>query len=56
MVQSWKTKASDWLGSGLRPFAEQLAGYYSIRINDQWRVLFRWESGNAKDVQIVDFH
>lgn len=32
------------------------AGQYSIRINDQWRVCFRWEDGNAHDVQIVDYH
>ena len=32
------------------------AGYYSIRINDQWRVCFRFESGNAYDVEIVDYH
>ncbi|MFK7955740.1 MAG: type II toxin-antitoxin system RelE/ParE family toxin [Lysobacterales bacterium] len=31
-------------------------GYHSIRINDQWRVVFRWESGNAFDVQIADYH
>ncbi len=32
------------------------AGQYSIRINDQWRVCFRFESGNAFDVEIVDYH
>lgn len=31
-------------------------GYYSVRINDQWRVVFRWESGGAHDVQIIDYH
>ncbi|MCU0963303.1 MAG: type II toxin-antitoxin system RelE/ParE family toxin [Pirellulaceae bacterium] len=31
-------------------------GQYSIRINDQWRVCFRWESGDACDVEIVDDH
>lgn len=29
---------------------------YSIRINDQWRVIFHWEGGNAFNVQIVDYH
>jgi proteic killer suppression protein len=29
---------------------------YSIRINDQWRVCFRWKGGNAYDVEIVDYH
>jgi toxin HigB-1 len=39
---------------------EKLAGYrqgqYSIRINDQYRVCFRWEGGDAHDVEIVDYH
>lgn len=29
---------------------------YSIRVNDQWRVVFRWKSGDAHDVEIVDYH
>jgi proteic killer suppression protein len=32
------------------------AGQYSIRINEQWRVCFRFEIGNAFDVEIVDYH
>ncbi|MFQ5670710.1 MAG: type II toxin-antitoxin system RelE/ParE family toxin [Acidobacteriota bacterium] len=32
------------------------AGQHSIRINDQWRICFRWKSGNAQDVEIVDYH
>ncbi|MHB0958186.1 MAG: type II toxin-antitoxin system RelE/ParE family toxin [Pirellulaceae bacterium] len=31
-------------------------GQYSIRINDQWRVCFRWETGEAYEVEIVDCH
>ena len=31
-------------------------GQHSIRINDQWRIGFRWEAGNAYDVEIVDHH
>lgn len=31
-------------------------GQFSIRINQQWRVCFRWEEGNALDVEIVDYH
>jgi len=31
-------------------------GRYSIRINDQWRVCFRWRGGDAYDVEIVDYH
>ncbi|MCA9945821.1 MAG: type II toxin-antitoxin system RelE/ParE family toxin [Anaerolineales bacterium] len=29
---------------------------YSIRINDQWRICFRWQNGDAYDVEIVDYH
>jgi len=32
------------------------AGQYSIRINDQWRLCFVWENGNASHVEIVDYH
>jgi proteic killer suppression protein len=31
-------------------------GYHSIRINNQWRICFRWQGGNAYDVEIVDYH
>ena len=31
-------------------------GQYSIRINDQWRICFRFRNGNAYDVEIVDYH
>jgi proteic killer suppression protein len=33
-----------------------LKEFYSIRINDQWRVIFRWVNGQAHDVRIVDYH
>jgi len=32
------------------------AGQWSIRINDQWRICFRWTNGHAWDVEIVDYH
>ena len=32
------------------------SGQYSIRINDQWRICFRWADGDAHDVRIVDYH
>ncbi len=31
-------------------------GQYSIRINEQWRLCFRWRDGDAHDVEIVDYH
>ncbi|MBI3179685.1 MAG: type II toxin-antitoxin system RelE/ParE family toxin [Deltaproteobacteria bacterium] len=33
-----------------------LTGLYSIRVNDQWRVVFRWTSDGATDVDVVDYH
>jgi proteic killer suppression protein len=32
------------------------AGQYSIRVNDQWRICFRWRDGDAYDVEMVDYH
>jgi len=31
-------------------------GQYSIRVNDQWRICFRWHEGNAYEVEVVDYH
>lgn len=33
-----------------------LAGYYSIRVNDRFRIVFRWENGDALDVSFQDYH
>ena len=30
--------------------------FYSIRINDQWRIVFKWNAGNASEVEIMDYH
>lgn len=43
-------------GNRLEALKGDLRGHYSIRINDQWRLVFRWKSGQAEDVQIVDYH
>ena len=42
-------------GNRLEPLKGKRAGQHSIRINDQWRICFRWESG-AHEVEIVDYH
>ena len=34
----------------------KLKDFYSIRINDQWRIIFKWNAGNAFEVQIIDYH
>lgn len=33
-----------------------LAGFYSVRIDDQWRVIFKWRDAAAHEVRIVDYH
>ena len=40
----------------LEKLSGKLKNYYSIRINDQWRIIFKWNSGNAADVEIIDYH
>ena len=34
----------------------ELKDFYSIRVNDQWRVIFQWRAGDAHEVRIVDYH
>lgn len=43
-------------GNRLEPLKGDRLGQYSIRINDQWRVCFRWSNAGADDVEIVDYH
>ena len=43
-------------GNRLKRLSGRRAGQYSIRINEQYRVCFRWESGYADDVEITDYH
>lgn len=43
-------------GNRLEALKHSRAGQYSIRINQQWRVCFRWINDGAQDVEIVDYH
>jgi len=43
-------------GNRLEALKGSRKGQYSIRINDQWRICFRWKNGDALDVEIVDYH
>ena len=43
-------------GNRLEALSGNRAGQNSIRINDQWRLCFRWQDGQALDVEIVDYH
>ena len=43
-------------GNRLEELKGERKGTYSIRINDQWRITFRWRDGDAHDVRIEDYH
>jgi toxin HigB-1 len=43
-------------GNRLEKLRGDRAGQHSIRVNEQWRVCFRWRDGHAHDVEIVDYH
>ena len=43
-------------GNRLELLKKDRAGQWSIRINDQWRICFRWNDGDATDVEIADYH
>ena len=43
-------------GNHLELLKGDRAGFYSIRINEQWRIVFRWIDNNATDVSITDYH
>ncbi len=43
-------------GNGLEALSGDRRGQYSVRINQQWRICFRWNGGEADDVEICDYH
>ena len=43
-------------GNRLEKLTGDREGQHGIRINDQWRICFRWRDGNAYDVEITDYH
>ena len=43
-------------GNRLEQLSGDRKGQYSIRINQQWRICFRWQNGDVYDVEIVDYH
>ena len=43
-------------GNKLEALKGDRAGFHSIRINDQWRLVFKWNNGNAEDVTVEDYH
>ena len=43
-------------GNRLKALGGDLEGFHSVRINDQWRIIFRWSEGNACGVSVTDYH
>ena len=43
-------------GNRLEKLSGNRRGQHSIRVNDQWRICFRWSSGHAYEVEIADYH
>ena len=43
-------------GNRLEPLQGNLAGRHSVRVNDQWRIVFRWTNAGPEDVELVDYY
>jgi len=43
-------------GNRLEQLRGDMAGRWSVRVNDQWRIVFRWADGTASDVRLTDYH
>ena len=43
-------------GNRLEALRGSYLGRHAIRINDQWRIVFRWQGGNAHEVEVIDYH
>ena len=43
-------------GNRLEALKGEWRGFHSIRVNDQWRIVFRWERGGATEVRLTDYH
>lgn len=43
-------------GTRLEALKDDSLGFHSIRVNDQWRIAFRWQGSDAFEVQIIDYH
>jgi toxin HigB-1 len=40
----------------LEKLSGKMKGFYSIRVNDQWRIIFKWKNNHASEVEITDYH
>jgi toxin HigB-1 len=51
-----EAKDMNFPGSRFHPLAGNFKGFYSVWINGNWRIIFRFENGEAKDVDLIDYH
>ncbi len=49
-------QALDLPGYGLHPLKGKLKGFWAVKVGANWRIVFRFEEGNATDVDLVDYH
>jgi proteic killer suppression protein len=53
MIRTFRSKDAEAIFNALKG---DRAGQYSVRINQQWRICFKWQDGDVLDVEIVDYH
>jgi proteic killer suppression protein len=51
-----EAKDMSFPGSKFHPLTGNLKGFYSVWVNGNWRIIFRFENGEAKDVDLIDYH
>ena len=54
--QATEPRHLDIPGFGLHPLKGDLRGYWSVSVSGNWRIVFRFEGGEAVDVQLIDYH
>jgi proteic killer suppression protein len=51
-----EAKDMNFPGSDFHPLKGDLKGFYSVHVNGNWTIIFRFENGEAKDVDLIDYH
>lgn len=52
----FEVKDMNFPGSDFHPLKGELKGFYSVHVNGNWTIIFRFEKGEAKDIDLVDYH
>jgi proteic killer suppression protein len=51
-----ETKDMNYPGSNFHPLSGDLKGFYSVHVNGNWTIIFRFSNGEATDVNLIDYH